>query len=88
MRAVRRAGSQDANAAMTLSSTTTIAYVGTSYGVTPKSSVPSDRRSSREPAMPMATSTRPLPTTDPVMRANHAPRAMRMPDFLVRSATR
>lgn len=38
---------------MTPSSTTTSAYVGTSYGVTPKSSVPNDRRSSSEPARPI-----------------------------------
>jgi len=31
---------------------TTIAYVGTSQGVTPNSSVPTDRRSSSDPAMP------------------------------------
>jgi hypothetical protein len=43
-------------------STTTVAYVGTSYGVTPKSSVPSDRRSSSEPAMSSAA---PLATTSP-----------------------
>jgi hypothetical protein len=80
-------GQPGQNAAMAPSSTTTIAYVGTSYGVTPKSSVPSDRRSSSEPAMPMATSARRLATTDPVMRANRAPGAVRMPISLVRSAT-
>jgi len=79
---------RDPSAAMAPSSTTTIAYVGRSDGVTPKSSVPSDLRSSSEPVTPMATSARPLATTDPVMRANRAPRATRMPISLVRSATK
>ena len=75
-RFARRAGRQDASAAMVPSSTTTIVYVGTSYGLTPKSSAPSERRSSSEPAMPiaapMATSARPPATTDAVMRAKRA----------------
>lgn len=66
MRAARRAGSRDASAAMAPSSTTTIVYVGTSYGVTPKSSVPSERRTSSEPAMPI----------DPALRLAYAERAV------------